>query len=96
MELGREVKNYDDALWAEIRYDIVKNICRAKFKQNPELKGYLVKHKHHKIVEASPYDRIWGIGYGYGEERHPDPLEHIDDWGENLLGKLLTELANEL
>lgn len=90
-QLGRIVKNFDDTIWKEKRYDIVKDILRSKFSGSSELLGYLREHKGFIIVEASPYDRIWGIGY---DEKNA--LANIDKWGENLLGKILTELANEL
>jgi len=51
----------------------------------------LKNHNDKIIVEASPNDRIWGIGYS---EKYA--IENIDNWGENLLGKIITELASEL
>lgn len=90
-QLGRTIKNFDDVIWKEKRYDIVKDILRSKFSGSSELLGYLREHKDFTIVEASPYDRIWGIGYDA-----QNALANIDKWGENLLGKILTELANEL
>lgn len=90
-KLGRKVKNFNGDVWIDKCYDLVKFGLAEKFKQNPELLKYLLKYKGYQLVEASPFDRIWGIGYD--EE---DALENIDDWGTNLLGKMLTELSNEL
>lgn len=90
-ELGRSVKKYDDKIWTAKRYDLVKTGLREKFIQNPDMKSYLLKYRGYVIVEASPYDRIWGIGY---EEE--EAIAHINKWGQNLLGKMLTELSNEL
>lgn len=89
--LGRKVKNYSDSKWSKVRYDIVKKGLREKFKQSLICKTYLLKHKDYQIVEASPKDAIWGIGYD-----SYSAIENIDDWGENLLGKILTELAQEI
>lgn len=89
-KLGRQVKNYNNETWAKVRYDIVKEGLREKFNQNQELKDYLLKYKDYIIVEASPYDRIWGIGYGEG-----NAMKNMDDWGENLLGKIIMDLAKE-
>ena len=89
--LGKLVKNFNKKTWDDLCYDIVKDGLREKFKQNPDMKEYLISCKDTIIVEASPEDRIWGIGYGEWEA-----LENIDDWGQNLLGKICTELANEL
>lgn len=64
-----------------------------KFHQNENLKKQLLDTKYDgKIfVEASPYDKIWGIGYKESEAE-----KNVDNWGENLLGKILTELRNQL
>lgn len=93
--LGREVKNYDDKKWDEIRYEVMVDANRYKYSQSEELKELLLNPefdgKH--FVEASKYDRIWGVGMG-----ECDPL--IDDeknWkGQNLLGKALDEVREEL
>lgn len=90
-ELGREVKYYKDSLWVSIRYNIVKNAISEKFKQNKDLEDYLKSLKGYTIVEASSQDRVWGIGF-----EEDDALENIDNWGQNLLGKILTDLSNEL
>lgn len=89
--LGRKVKNYNQKKWDEVKFEIVKRGCRAKFEQNHLLKRQLILDKDKEIVEASPEDRIWGIGF-----TEDDALQNMDKWGENLLGKLLMELAQEL
>lgn len=90
---GREVSNYDDNVWASKRVDVVKRGNELKFSQNPHLMGVLEDTAGKLLVEASPYDRIWGIGLSENDDRVLDPLE----WrGQNLLGKVLTELRIEL
>ena len=90
-ELGRKVKNFDPKVWNDIKYDLVKTGLRAKFTQNEDLKDELLKYKGWLFVEASPEDRIWGIGYHV-----KDALANKQNWGENLLGKILTELTEEI
>lgn len=90
-QLGRQVRNFNPQKWDLVKYELVKNGLREKFNQNSELKRYLLKYKGFQIVEASPEDRIWGIGF-YDSEA----IQNIENWGENLLGKILTELATEL
>ena len=87
---GRNVKNFDPQIWDDIKYNIVKKILIAKF-EVPEFREELLKHKGKIFVEASPTDAIWGIGFS-----ETDALSNIDNWGENLLGKILTELSNEI
>jgi ribA/ribD-fused uncharacterized protein len=90
-QLGRKVKNFNSKVWDAVKYELVKNGLREKFVQNQELKLYLIQYKHYQLVEASPYDRIWGIGFS-----EPEAIQNFERWGENLLGKILTELAVEL
>ena len=61
---GRAVKNFDQDKWDGACYEIVKRGNLAKFSQNPELWDYLKSTKRRILVEASPRDRIWGIGMG--------------------------------
>jgi hypothetical protein len=91
--LGRKVKNFDDAAWKRARETIVLNGNRAKFTQNPALRDALLATKGTLLVEASPYDRIWGIGLSATDPRARNPTL----WkGQNLLGKILTALRDEL
>ena len=89
--LGRKDKNFNKEKWNSVCHELVKKGLREKFKQNKIFRDELLQYKDHQIVEASPYDRIWGIGYSASEA-----IANINNWGKNLLGKILTELANEL
>jgi ribA/ribD-fused uncharacterized protein len=82
--LGREVKGYIDSDWAKVRYDVVKIGTYFKFTQNESLLKELLKTDNLILVEASPYDRIWGIGYDEQEAE-----SNVNNWGQNLLGKAL-------
>lgn len=91
--LGRKVKRFDDALWRRERERIVRAGNRAKFTQDPALLAQLASTRGTTLVEASPYDRIWGIGLAATDPRAHDP----NQWrGQNLLGKILTSLRDEL
>ena len=89
--LGRKVKSFDESTWDRLKYKIVKDILRSKFTTIESNRDFLRSLKRTTIVESSPYDRVWGIGY-----RKEDAIDNIHNWGENLLGKILTELSNEL
>jgi hypothetical protein len=91
--LGRKVKSFDDAVWKRERLNIVKAGSRAKFTQNAELLAQLLATKGTVLVEASPYDRIWGIGLAATD---PRALDRTTWRGQNLLGQILTELRDEL
>lgn len=94
-KLGRGVKNYDDAKWAEVRYDVMKNANFAKFSQcKYHMKKFLDPEFDGKtFVEASPSDGIWGIKMGIKDKG----VLNDGNWnGQNLLGKALTEVRNQL
>jgi hypothetical protein len=83
---GREVRPYVDAQWAAVRYDIVLRGTIEKFRQNPPLLKLLLGTGDLILVEASPYDRLWGIGM---RAEHPN-AEDPSKWpGQNLLGKVV-------
>lgn len=87
-QLGREVKNYDEKRWREHRFEIVTTGNVAKFSQNEKLKTFLLNTGNRVLVEASPRDRIWGIGMG---KSNPD-VQNPAKWrGLNLLGFALME-----
>jgi ribA/ribD-fused uncharacterized protein len=77
----------------EHRYAIVVDANTAKFGQNPPLRDFLLGTGERVIVEASPTDRIWGIGLAASDERAADPAQ----WrGLNLLGFALMQARDDL
>ena len=60
--LGRLVKNFDPKKWDENKVSVVTYGNYHKFCQNEELKAFLRSTENKVLVEASPYDTIWGIG----------------------------------
>mgnify|MGYP001024586789 FL=1 len=89
---GRAVKGFDKEIWDNSCYNIVKRGNEAKFSQNPELWEFLKGTKNRILVEASPRDRIWGIGMGKSNPDAQDPLK----WrGTNLLGFALTQVRDD-
>ena len=88
-ELGRLVKDFKQEVWEDYCYEIVKRGNIEKFSQNPELLAYLLNTKNRILVEASPLDKIWGIGMDKSNEAITNPMK----WeGKNLLGFALTEV----
>lgn len=90
--LGRIVKNYNQEIWDAHKYQIVYKGNYNKFKQNKEDLAWLIATEG-TLVEASPVDTVWGIGLGMD-----NPLIHDEkNWrGQNLLGKVLTEVRETL
>lgn len=89
---GRAVRGFDKEVWDSSCYEIVKKGNQAKFSQNPELLSFLTGTGKRILVEASPRDRIWGIGMGKSNPDAENPLK----WkGRNLLGFALTEVRDQ-
>lgn len=88
---GRQVKNFNEQIWIKYRYTAMYDAVYAKFTQNPELKSKLLASGTKILVEASPYDDIWGIGF-----TKSDALANKDKWGQNLLGTILMEIRSKL
>jgi ribA/ribD-fused uncharacterized protein len=86
-DLGRLVRNFNQKEWDSQKYDIMKNGLIEKFSQNSELKILLLNTLNSILVEASPYDKIWGIGL-----TAKDAMTHKPWKGENLLGKALMDV----
>ncbi len=87
--LGRKVKNFNIPIWASIARDIVFRGNVAKFSQSKYHYDALMETKGTLIVEASPYDKVWGIGLDAEDAACTLPA----DWdGTNWLGQVVTEV----
>jgi ribA/ribD-fused uncharacterized protein len=91
-KLGRQVKNFDPMLWSSKCAYIVTMGCLLKFNQNADIKQLILATNDYILVEASPYDRIWGIGYSASDALKVDKIK----WGQNLLGKCLMKVRDIL
>jgi ribA/ribD-fused uncharacterized protein len=90
---GRKVRGFDEGRWLAHRYGLVVRGNVEKFGQHPELREFLLRTGERVLVEASPLDRIWGIGMAAADERVTDPSA----WrGLNLLGFALMEARARL
>lgn len=90
--LGRQVKNFDAKTWNQNGLGIVYDGNKAKFEQNSEYLKLLLDTKGKTIVEASPNDKVQGIGLTSDNQDAMNPLK----WkGTNWLGIVLTELRQD-
>ena len=90
---GRKVKNFDQEKWEAIARDVVYKANYAKFTQNEDCYNELESSVGKTIVEASPYDVIWGIGLGPDDPKAKDRNE----WrGTNWLGEAIMQVREEL
>lgn len=90
--LGRQVRNFDATRWNAVSKDFVFKANIAKF-SDERLKQVLLNTGDKEIVEASPYDKIWGIGMS---ETDPDRFDKSKWRGTNWLGEVLMQVRTEL
>lgn len=92
-ELGRQVKDFNQRVWEENRFQIVVRGNFHKFSQNKDLGIFLKRTNDRILVEASPVDNIWGIGLAQNDKNAENPYF----WnGLNLLGYALMETRDIL
>lgn len=91
--LGRRVRGFDGAVWDARKVAIVTAGSEAKYSQNRGLRRKLFQTLGATLVEASPLDAIWGIGLSADDPRARDRAHWL---GENLLGRILTDVRDRL
>ncbi|KAG7387773.1 Infection Response protein [Phytophthora pseudosyringae] len=103
-KLGRQVKNYDEHVWAERRYEVMLEVLKLKFSSDAELAAKLLATGDKTLYEASRRDAIWGIGLSVASVakmfRESKSFRRTGDvdaetrrmcFGKNLLGHALME-----
>lgn len=99
--LGRQVKNYDDVKWNEVRYTAMLYANLLKYTDNEYLAKFLLETGERILVEANGKrningtlaDPIWTVGL---YEDDPLILDEANWAGLNLLGKVLMEIRSYL
>ena len=68
--------------WYEIRDNVMRFIVWKKIQQHPTILEILMSTDNKTIIERADYDDYWGDG--------------MDGKGENMLGKILMEIRDEI
>ncbi len=90
---GQKFPEFNSEIWEKTCYTIVKRGVKAKFAQNEDILKVLLKTGNELLAECSPYDKKWGIGIDIDDT---DRLI-VSNWkGQNLLGRILMEVREEL
>ncbi len=91
--IGRTVRGFNVPKWEMYCRDIVFDANLAKFTQNPKMLEELFATGELEIVEASPEDKIWGIGL-----KETNPLAwNKETWqGTNWLGEAIMEVRQAI
>lgn len=93
-QLGRLVENFNNEEWEKHRERVVEEGSYHKFVHSLvewDIKAKLLETGDRELVEASPFDKIWGVGY---DEKHASQYRH--KWGLNLLGKALMKARERI
>ncbi|KAF2445089.1 DUF1768-domain-containing protein [Karstenula rhodostoma CBS 690.94] len=92
--LGRKVRDFDEKVWNKNRMRIVEEGNYYKFtisEGGGNLRAMLFATGERELVEASPMDRIWGVGFA-----EKNAGQNRARWGQNLLGKALMNVRARL
>lgn len=89
--LGREVSNFKQEIWDQHCDEVVYRGNWLKFSQSPECEKALLETGDRELVEASPNDKVWGIGFNAEEAEGKET-----EWGTNKLGKALMRVRDRL
>lgn len=92
-KLGREVRGYTSETWDMHKFGIVWYGNYLKFAQHQDLRLRLIETEEKILVEASPTDLVWGVGY---EAQNDQILNPINWRGKNLLGKVLMSVRSAM
>lgn len=92
-QIGRQVKNFDEAIWKCCAKELVLRGNIAKFDQNIDLRKYLLETDNLILVEGAAYDKVWGVGLAYDSKE----IEDVSNWnGQNWLGRVLMEVRRRI
>ena len=91
--MGRKVKNFNQEKWDSAKKEIIFKANLYKFSQNKILLKKLLDTGDMILAEASPCDKIYGIGLKPNDPK----VQDISQWkGENLLGEALMRVREKL
>jgi ribA/ribD-fused uncharacterized protein len=91
-KLGRQVHPFNEELWQKNVCYIAKDIIICKFNSSETLKKLLLDTDDDLLAEASPRDKIWGIGMSNNLD-----ISYPYKWkGCNILGWALMEARDAL
>lgn len=94
-ELGRQVAGFDNAVWELRREGVMFNLVYCRLVYDLEVRREALTHRlaGRDFVEASPWDKIWGVGLKEDDPKIDDPI----NWrGLNLLGKAWNDATDSI
>jgi ribA/ribD-fused uncharacterized protein len=95
-KIGRSLNGFDTAQWDEWKVAAMYDVNFYKYTQNPKLLQLLLDTGDAELIEASPKDWIWGSGLSKEEHLTREDAGDTKYPGLNLLGKVLSQLRDDL
>ena len=90
---GRQVKDFDTEKWDLVYKKYIYEANYAKFTQNKAMLDELISYGDREIVEATPTDKIWGIGLAVDDPKIHDK----SNWqGTNWLGEVIMRVKTDI
>ncbi len=91
--IGRRVIITDKPAWEERALQLMERGLLEKFKQNDDIRAFLMDTKGTDLAESSPTDTYWGIGL----PMHAPNITNKLEWkGKNVLGGLMGRVRDAL
>ncbi|PIC23270.1 hypothetical protein B9Z55_017026 [Caenorhabditis nigoni] len=88
------LRGWRDSEWNKHKEKVMNIGSKAKYRASPHLRYALFLSTGSQLVECSPFDPVWGIGNDL-ETVISDSSISLDT-GQNLLGKILDRVREEL
>lgn len=92
-KIGRLVVGFDEAIWDRKKFDVMYNVLYSKFMILGGLRKDLKDTANRILVEASPLDLEWGVGFRENDDRI---LDERNWFGKNLLGLALMKVRAQM
>jgi hypothetical protein len=91
--LAKNIHQFDEEKWSKVASEAMHGVLLHKYRQNPDLRNFLLATGNKTIFEASPHDKLWGSGLSLSNKYCLDQDKHP---GDNLLGQLLMSVRDQL
>ena len=89
--IGGQVEAFAKEEWDRVKYNYMHRTLLAKFGSSEDLRRQLLSTGTKRLIEASPYDSVWGVG-----QRSGNITSSMDLPGQNLLGRCLESVRHIL
>jgi hypothetical protein len=91
--LAKNIHRFDEEKLNKVASEAMHGVLLHKYRQNSDLRNFLLATGDKTIIEASAHDKLWGSGLSLSNKYC---LEHDKQSGDNLMGQLLMSVREQL